>query len=87
MQLSYISISNYRSITDAYKLENRIMKMSKMVSIGSDAKREIDDIELSRYACYLIVMNGDSRKEVIAIGQIYFAIKQDSRNLLMIMKV
>lgn len=75
MQLSYISISNYRSITDAYKLENRIMKMSKMVSIGSDAKREIDDIELSRYACYLIVMNGDSRKEVIAIGQIYFTIK------------
>ena len=50
MQLSYISISNYRSITDAYKLENRIMKMSKMVSIGSDAKREIDDIELSREA-------------------------------------
>lgn len=46
-----------------------------MVSIGSDAKREIDDIELSRYACYLIVMNGDSRKEVIAIGQIYFTIK------------
>jgi len=75
VQLSYISISNYRSITDAYKLENRIMKMSKMVSIGSDAKREIDDIELSRYACYLIVMNGDSRKEVIAIGQIYFTIK------------
>ena len=75
MQLSYISISNYRSITDAYKLENRIIKMSKMVSIGSDAKREIDDIELSRYACYLIVMNGDSRKEVIAIGQIYFTIK------------
>ncbi len=87
MQLSYISISNYRSITDAYKLENRIMKMSKMVSIGSDAKREIDDIELSRYACYLIVMDGDSRKEVIAIGLIYFDIKQDSRNLLMIMKV
>ncbi len=43
-----------------------------MVAIGSDAQREIKDIKLSRYACYLIVMNGDSRKDVIALGQTYF---------------
>ena len=41
--------------------------------IGSNAERKIDDVMLSRYACYLIVMNGDPRKEVIAIGQTYFA--------------
>lgn len=47
----------------------------KMVSIGSGAEREVDDMMLSRYACYLIVMNGDPRKEVIAVGQTYFAVK------------
>ena len=49
--------------------------IGKMVSIGSSAEREIEDIELSRYACYLIVMNGDPRKEIIALGQSYFATK------------
>ena len=39
-----------------------------MVNIGSDTYREINDIMLSRYACYLIVMNGDPRKEIIALG-------------------
>ncbi len=46
-----------------------------MVEIGSGAERELDDIKLSRYACYLIVQNGDSRKEIIARGQTYFAIQ------------
>ena len=43
--------------------------MDKKVSIGSGAVREIEDIELSRYACYLIVQNGDPTKPVIAHGQ------------------
>jgi hypothetical protein len=42
---------------------------SKMVAIGSDAKREVEDMHLSRYACYLIVQNADPAKEVIALGQ------------------
>jgi DNA-damage-inducible protein D len=46
-----------------------------MVSLGSGSSREIDDIALSRYACYLVVQNGDSRKEVIALGQTYFAVQ------------
>ena len=53
-----------------------------MVEIGSNAKREIEDIALSRYACYLIVMNGDSRKEVIALGQTYFAVKTRQQELI-----
>lgn len=49
--------------------------VGKMVDLGSGSQRKIADIKLSRYACYLIVMNGDPRKEVIALGQTYFAVK------------
>ena len=49
--------------------------INKMVSIGSDALRELQDYELTRYACYMIVQNGDPRKEIIALGQTYFAIQ------------
>lgn len=47
----------------------------KMVAIGSDAKREVEDMHLSRYACYLIVQNADPAKEVVALGQTYFAVQ------------
>lgn len=56
--------------------------VGKMVNIGSSAEREIDDYELSRYACYLIVQNGDSRKKVIALGQSYFAVKTRQQELI-----
>lgn len=46
-----------------------------MVEIGSQTQRELRDYELSRYAGYLIVQNGDPRKEIIALGQTYFAIQ------------
>jgi len=47
----------------------------KMVPLGSGSKREVEDYRLTRFACYLIVMNGDPRKEPIAQGQMYFAVK------------
>ncbi len=49
-------------------------EVSKIIEAGATSKPKID-YELSRYACYLIVQNGDPRKEVIALGQTYFAIQ------------
>ena len=46
-----------------------------MVSIGSGAERKLEDVKLSRYACYLIVQNADPTKEIVALGQTYFAVQ------------
>jgi len=46
-----------------------------MVAIGSNTKREVEDIHLSRYACYLVVQNADPSKELVALGQTYFAMQ------------
>ncbi len=61
---------------------DHFVDFNKMVGIGSGAERKIEDMMLSRYACYLVVMNGDSKKEVVAIGQTYFAIKTRQQELI-----
>ena len=89
--LGYKEWRNFHTAIDKAKLAceqsgNRVydhfVGVNKMVSIGSGAEREVDDIALTRYACYLIVMNGDPRKEIIAIGQTYFAVKTRQQELI-----
>ncbi|MFH5781503.1 DNA damage-inducible protein D [Heyndrickxia oleronia] len=71
---------------DACKNSNQLVSdhfadVSKMVELGSGAMRRIDDFELSRYACYLIVQNADPKKEVVALGQTYFAVQTRKQEL------
>ena len=63
--------------------EDHFSQMGKLVSIGSGAEREIQDYDyrFSRYACYLIVQNGDPSKPVIANGQTYFAVQTRRQEL------
>ncbi len=57
------------------RVENHFADVGRMVPIGSGAEREVDDVRLTRYACYLIAQNGDARKASIAFAQTYFAIQ------------
>lgn len=64
-----------------YNISDHFGDATEMVSIGSGAERGFPSYMLSRYACYLIMMNGDPRKEVIAAGQTYFAVKTRQQEL------
>ena len=60
--------------------------VNKLVDVGANLQRSIQDIVLSRYACYLIAMNGNPRKEVIALAQTYFAVKTHEQEQLELQK-
>ncbi|MBO1346672.1 MAG: DNA damage-inducible protein D [Hormoscilla sp. GUM202] len=58
-----------------HTVADHFVDVNKMVKLGSGSQRKVDDIMLTRYACYLIAQNGDPRKEEIAFAQTYFAIQ------------
>ena len=68
-------------IKSGYNVSDHFPEVGKLVQIGSKTNRKLKDYKLSRYACYLIVQNGDSRKEAIALGQTYFAIQTRKQEL------
>lgn len=65
-----------------YNVLDHFTQVGKMVKIGSGAKRRQVDYELSRYACYLIVQNSDPRKEIVSLGQTYFAVQTRKQELI-----
>ena len=58
-----------------HAIKDHFVVVNKMVDLGSGSQREVDDLMLTRYACYLIAQNGDPRKQEIAFAQTYFAIQ------------
>ncbi len=64
-----------------HRIEDHFVDVTEMVTIGSGAQRPIKTVLLSRYACYLIVQNADPSKEIVALGQTYFAVQTRRQEL------
>lgn len=82
--LEYADYRNFERVIEKAKeacenshqdVENHFGDFTEMVEIGSGARRKLDSVKLSRYACYLVVQNADPGKEIVANGQTYFAVQ------------
>ena len=89
--LEYTQWRNFESVVEKAKnaclnsgnsVPDHFADVSKTIEMPKTATKEVNDYMLSRYACYLIVQNGDPRKEVIALGQTYFAVKTRQQELI-----
>jgi len=89
--LGYDDLRNFLNVVEKAKescknakfdVLDHFVEVTKMVPLGSGSEREVEDIMLTRYACYLIAQNGDSRKEEIAFAQTYFAIQTRKQELI-----
>ncbi|MDR2843166.1 MAG: DNA damage-inducible protein D [Candidatus Symbiothrix sp.] len=82
--LEYTDYRNFTSVVErakiacknsSQKVEYHFVDFTDMIEIGKGGKRQIESIRFSRYACYLIVQNADPNKEIVALGQSYFAVQ------------
>jgi DNA-damage-inducible protein D len=89
--LGYTEWRNFNSVITKAKtacevsnhdITDHFVDVTKMVDLGSGSQREVDDIMLTRYACYLIAQNGDPRKQEIAFAQTYFAVQTRKAELI-----
>ena len=69
-------------INSGHAIENHFVDVNKMVTIGSGTQRTVEDLKLTRYACFLIAQNGDPRKIEIAFAQTYFAVQTRKQEIL-----
>lgn len=71
--LPVIEKAKMACVNSGHEVDDHFVHINEMVKLGSTATRQIDNIRLTRYACYLVVQNADPSKQIVALGQSYFA--------------